>query len=161
MKVTRNTPEQLIVDHHALVLASIATVLTLGFCILGVVIVADGSLIGLLFVAVGLGAGGGMLGQTERVQVILDRAAETLTIRRRNILRYNETEHTLSALDRADIETSRYNNATTYRVTLVLTSDMSAGKHPVTEVYSSSPNHKRVADAINAWLGRERSDAQA
>ncbi|MEL7213063.1 MAG: hypothetical protein AAGK92_10405 [Pseudomonadota bacterium] len=154
MKVTRNTPDQLIVDHYSIFLAIMMVVFFIVFVGVGVVMVLDGVWWGLLFVAGGVVFGGIMLYHTERVQVILDRSTGLLTIRRRNILRYSEVRHDLDALDRVMIETSTSSedNSQTYRATLVLSSGMSAGKHPITEVYTSVPGPVQVANEINAWL---------
>lgn len=155
MKVTRNTPDQLIIDHFSIFLAIMLVVFFTVFVGVGVGMVLNGALLGLLFVIAGLFFTGAMLYHTERVQVILDRSNGLLTIRRRNILRYSEVTHDLHALERAIIETSTSgeDNSQTHRATLVLTSGMSAGHHPITEVYTSVPGPKRVANAINDWLG--------
>ncbi len=162
MKVTRNTPDQLIVDHYSIVLAIIMIVFFILFVGVGTVMALDGALWGLLFVAGGFFFGGAMLYQTERVQVILDRSTGLLTIRRRNIMRYSEVVHDLDALDRAMIETSTgsEDNSQTFRATLVLSSGMSAGKHPITEVYTSVAGPVEVANEINAWLRQGKTAVQ-
>lgn len=155
MKVTRNTPEQLIIDHFSIVLAIVLVVVFVVFVGGGAVMVLDGQPFGLIFLIAGGVFSAGMLYFTERVQVILDRSSGLLTIRRRNILRYQEVTHDLDALERAVIETStsNKNNKETYRATLVLTTGMSAGAHPITQVYTNMPGSKAVANAINDWLG--------
>lgn len=152
MKVTRNTPEQLIIDHFSIFLAIMVVVFFVVFVGVGVFMVLDGEIFGLLFVGGGLVFCAGMLYFTERVQVILDRSTEMLTIRRRNILRYSEVTHDLGTLEGAILEESISDDTTTYRATLVLNSGMSAGEHPITQVYTNMPGSKQVVTAINAWL---------
>ena len=157
MKVTRNTPEQLIIDHFSIVLAIMMVVFFAMFVGVGAVMVQDGVFWGVLFLGTGILFGGIMLYHTERVQVILDRSSGLLTIRRRNILRYRQVTHDLDALGHAILETSTSGEYTylTHRAIIVLTSCMSSGEHPITEVYTSASGPKIVADAINDWLGNE------
>ena len=155
MRVTRNTPAQLIVEHYSTLLVLILVLFLFVPLTVGTGLLVDGNKMGWFLAAIGLGAGALISLGIERLQVILDRPSGTLTIRRRNVRGYHETIHNLNDVDRAILETSDGSETEVYRATILITSGMSAGAHPLTEVYSSLRGHARVVDAINAWLGNE------
>ncbi len=87
-----------------------------------------------------------------RNQLLLDRRAGTVTLRRRTLSRYSETIHDLDHLSRAIVQTSRGDDSDTHRMALILSGGMDAGTHPFTAVYTSGTGARRAADAVNAWL---------
>ena len=159
MKVTRDTPEQLIVDHFSILMAVMTVTFGAIFLGTGLFHLFQGKIEGLIFVIVGGSFTAIILYYTERVQVILDRQTDKLIIRRRNIFGYKQIEHDLSDLDRAVLEKSvsnRRNPQELYRATLVLESGMSAGRHPIVEVYTNLPGSRKTVHAINRWLDSHR-----
>ena len=154
MKITRNTPEQLIIANTPWLLGIMLAVFILAFVAAGLAMVSQGVWAGLLFALLGGGIGLGVFaGLVRRVQVILDRPTDTITLRTRSLFGYREVQHSLSSLDRAVLETSISSKGTSlYRPTLILASGMSAGPHPVIKVYTNTSGPERAVKAINTWL---------
>ena len=159
MKVTRNTPQQLVVEDTPWLLGLFLAAFILLFVGVGIAITLSGEIFGLIFVLAGGGIGGLCLAvMVERVQVILDRAADTLVIRRRSVFGYAEVRHALADLDRAILEeTTGSKGGRLYRPALVLDRGMSAGTHPVVTTYTNTRGPRRLTEAINAWLAEHRS----
>jgi hypothetical protein len=118
---------------------------------------ADGVWQGLLFGLFGGGLGFAALCVfVERLQVILDRREGLITLRRRTVLSYSETQLPLENLLRAEVEStiSRKDGRSRrlYRPSLVLQDSDGEAVHPITQVYSNGGRTKQLVDAINKWI---------
>ena len=158
MKIRRNTPDMLIAEEIPWFVAIMLFFFTMTFVSIGIFLCFEGGWAGLIFGGIGGGMGfAGMCVFVERLQVILDRRANTVTIRRRTILNYRETKLPLSQVKRAETETtisSGESRQTLYRPSLVMADEYKDGAivQPVTQVYSSGTGSTRLVDAINDWL---------
>jgi hypothetical protein len=154
MHVTRNTPDQLIIADTPWVIGILLTLFILSFVGPGLLLVSDGIWQGWIFAIAGGGMGIIAFGVfVRRLQLILDRPSDTITIRRRSIFGFSTLTHTLSNLSKVKIETTTGSKGRRlFRPTLVLTQGMSAGDHPIVQAYTNSGSSRRVADAVNLWL---------
>lgn len=167
MKVTRNTPNQLILSYTPWFIGISLVFFILAFVGAGVFLASEGGegiLFGIFFALFGGGMGfGAFCAFVRRVQVILDRNENSILIRRQSVFGYDAVEHKLSNLSHAEIEstTSRSDNGTStlYRPVLILDEGMSAGRHPVVEAYSSGRGAHRLVDAVNGWLPARKVDS--
>lgn len=154
MKISRDTPEQLIIDYSPWFWALFMIFFTLTFAGAGIALLANGEIMGLLFA--GFGAGMGILAFgvfVRRVQVILDRPNGLLVIRRRSVSGYSEVVHQLDELECVILEeTAGSKGGRLFRPTLVLAGGMSAGRHPIVESYTNTGGPRRLAEAVNTWL---------
>lgn len=158
MKITTNTPELLIIDYRPIVVAILLSGFALVFFSVGLSLLADGQWVGTLFALFGAGMGGLFLYQfARRVQVVFHRPEGWVELRRKNLLRHSKVRHALSEIARAEVEEGPGSDSgATYRVVLVIDHGQSAGRHPVTRVYSSGRGHEKAAKAINDWLEHGR-----
>ncbi len=154
MKVTRNTPDQLIIDDIPWLIGIFLIVFTLIFVTIGLFLLSEVLLFGLAFGLIGGGVGfGAFTAFVRRVQLILNRPLDSITIRTRSLFGYCEVRHDLSSLSRAVLETTTSSKgATLYRPTLMLDKGMSAGAHPIVTSYTNTGGPRRMVDAINRWL---------
>ncbi|SDJ28812.1 hypothetical protein [Aliiruegeria lutimaris] len=157
MKTSRNTPQQLILDHVPWFWAVALVLFTLVFVAIGSSILIGGELFGLLFIFIGGGVGLICIAVfVERLQVVLNRDTNLLRIRRRTLLGYREETHALDRLERAVVQSSSggQNNSKTYRPALVLVPERGgpAEAKPITHVYSSGRGADHAERAINDWL---------
>lgn len=170
MKITRNTPEQLILADTPWFIGIALILFILAFVGAGLGAASTGG--ENLWFGLGFAALGGSMGFAafclfvRRVQVILDRPGGSIVIRRQSVFGYSQVEHRLADLSRAEVESttsrSEGRTRTLYRAVLVLDSGMSAGRHPVVEAYTNGSGPQRLAEAINAWLpaaGPEKVDS--
>lgn len=154
MQITRDTPNQLILAYTPWLIGLFLVVFILIFVGAGLAMFMGGETTG-LFIAL---AGGGMgvialFAFVRRIQVIFDRPSDSITLRRRSLLGYSETRHTLSNLSGAILETTSGDKGRTlYRPALILDKGMSAGTHPIVKAYTNSSGPKRAVTAINTWL---------
>ncbi|MEM7320828.1 MAG: hypothetical protein AAF408_17630, partial [Pseudomonadota bacterium] len=138
MKVTRNTPDQLILADIPWFIGIMLIIFILAFVGPGLMLASTGGeniIYGLIFAFGGGGLGfGAFCVFVRRVQVVLDRPNDQITIRRQSVFGYQSVTHKLSDLDRAEVEstTSRRDGRTStlHRAVLVLNQGMSAGRHP-------------------------------
>ncbi len=153
MKVTRNLPEQLIIENNPIWLAIFVSVFGLVFFGVGLANVSSEPAMGIAFMLGGLGIAVGFnIIFIRRTQLILDRTRNLVELRRRSWIKYYTMSWQLNFLDRAIIQTSRSGDTDTHRAALVITGGMDAGTHPITLVYSSGSGARRAASAINDWL---------
>ncbi|WP_291729453.1 hypothetical protein [Leisingera sp. F5] len=163
MKITRNTPEQLILSDTPWLIGIMLVFFILVFAGAGLGMLSQGGDLlwpGLIFTFVGGGMGAlAFCLFVRRVQVILDRPDGSIVIRRQSVFGYNEVAHRLADLSHAEVESttsrSESRTRTLYRPVLILDGGMSAGRHPVTEAYTNGRGSQRLSDAINAWLSAE------
>lgn len=157
MKVTHNTPELLIVEERPWLLGLSLIIGALIFAGIAVNSVWSGEPMGLMFFL-----GSGLFGLfffifVRRVQAVFHRTGSWLEIRRRSLRGYDKIRYELAEINQAIVETSTNNDgARTNRVTLVIPSGQSAGKHPLTQYYASGNGAQKAADAINTWLDSHR-----
>ncbi|NOD32472.1 hypothetical protein [Ruegeria atlantica] len=160
MKVTRDTPNQLIIANTPWFIGITLVISILAFVGPGIFLMStggEGIWFGLIFALGGGGLGfGAFCAFVRRVQIILDRHKDSILIRRQSVFGYEAVEHKLSNLSHAEIEstTSRGKNGTStlYRPVLVLEKGMSAGRHPIVEAFSGGSGSHRLAEAVNDWL---------
>lgn len=160
MKITRNTPEQLIVENNPVWLAIFVSVFGLIFFGVGLSQLGSQTGMALMFMAGGLGIGIGFnMIFIRRTQVILDHPRNLVELRRRSWLGYSSRTWELRYLDRAFVQTSRSGDTDTHRAVLDIGGGMDAGQHPITIVYSSGSGASRAETAINDWLAQLDSHA--
>lgn len=163
MKIRRNTSDLLVAEQVPLLLALALFGFIMAFVTPGVLLVFAGEWLGLVFGTLGGGLGfAAMCVFVERLQVILDAASRTITIRRRTVLSHREITLPLTELIRATTESTRSSGKTRrrlFRPTLVLDDGTGNGEvvHPITEVFSSGTGAARLAAAINDWLSSHRA----
>ncbi len=169
MKVTRNTPDQLILSNTPWFIGISLIFFILAFVGAGLFMASEGGesiLFGLFFAVFGGGMGiGAFCVFVRRVQVILDRRDKSLVIRRQSVFGYDTVEHELSSLSHAEVETTTSRRDTTtskmHRPVLILDEGMSAGRHPIVEAYVSGSGAQRMVDAINVWLPARMVDSDS
>lgn len=167
MKVTRNTPNQLILSDTPWFIGITLVFFILIFVGLGLFLTTEGGeaiLFGLIFALGGGGLGfGAFCAFVRRVQVVLDRDKDKILIRRQSVFGYDAVEHVLSNLSHAEIEstTSRSSkgSSTLYRPVLILNEGMSAGRHPIVDAFSNGRGAHRLVEAVNNWLPADKVDS--
>lgn len=163
MKITRDTPEQLIVENRPWLMGLLLIGFTLVFVGVGIGLLVSGEWMGLIF---GLGGGGiGLLAFwafVRRTQVIFHRGQGYCERRERSLTGMQVVRHRLDEISRAVVEESRSSKgSTTRRTTLVIEQGESAGRHPITKAYDNFNRHRRIAARINDWLAEARGGADA
>jgi len=163
MKITRDTPDQLILEYKPWITGIFLTLFTLVFVAIGATLLSTGEpLVGGVMLLSGLLFGGIFFAVfVRRVMVILDAPTGRIEIRRKSVFGSETVEHQLQYLDRAVVETIVGRNSDgmrskTHRCTLILNGGMSAGHHPLTTAYSSGRGASRAKKAINTWLAQHR-----
>ncbi len=167
MKVTRNTPNQLILSNAPWLIGIMLVVFILCFVGAGLFMATEGGegiFFGIFFALVGGGLGfGAFCVFVRRVQVILDRRTNSIVIRRQSIFGHDTVEHDLSNLSHAEVETTTSSRKGTsskmHRPVLILEKGMSAGRHPIVEAYVSGGGAQRLVDAVNDWLPARKVDS--
>ncbi|PCH75254.1 MAG: hypothetical protein COC12_01470 [Rhodobacteraceae bacterium] len=154
MKVTRDTPDQLIIANSPWLIGLMLIIFILIFVGAGLLVMTEEFWIGLLFAGFGGGIGlGAFVAFVSRVQLILDRPTNSVTLRARSLFGFSEVRHALSDLTRAELDsTTESKGGTLYRPALVLTGGMSAGTHPILNAYTNGTSPQRMVAAINTWL---------
>jgi hypothetical protein len=169
MKVTRNTPNQLILSNTPWFIGITLVLFVLCFVGAGLFMASEGGegiLFGIFFAVFGGGMGfGAFCVFVRRVQVILDRSQDSIVIRRQSIFGYDSVEHELSNLSHAEVETTNSSRDRTtskmHRPVLILEKGMSAGRHPIVESYVSGHGAQRLVDAVNDWLPARAVDSDS
>lgn len=154
MKVIRNTPDHLILEETPWILGIAMVGFILSFVGPGLFLVVSGDWMGLFFAGVGGGLGFMALAVfVQRIQLILDRRAGTLTLRHATILRYIQEVIPLTHLQGAELE-SRVGSKgrRLVRAELVLSSGTGTRRLPVTEVWTNGGGPGRTVASVNAWL---------
>ncbi|KIC39929.1 hypothetical protein RA27_16660 [Ruegeria sp. ANG-R] len=167
MKVTRNTPNQLILSDTPWFIGISLVFFILGFAAGGLFVASEGGMhifAGLVFALGGGGLGfGAFCAFVQRVQVILDRNKDSIVIRRQSVFGYSAVEHQLSNLSHAELEStisrSKNSSSTLYRPVLILDRGMSAGPHPIVEAFSSGRGSRKMVEAVNDWLPARKVDS--
>ncbi len=160
MKITRETPDQLIIENNPIWLAIFVSVFGLIFFGIGLANVRAEPGMGIAFIAGGLAIAVGFnMIFIRRTQLILDRPRNLVELRRKGWLNYVSMTWELQYLTRADVQSSSSGDTNTYRAALQISGGMDAGTHPITLVYSSGRGAKRAANAINRWLDSQAATA--
>lgn len=158
MKVTRNIPEQLIIENRPWVISVALIAGGLLFLGIGLSIFLSGEMWGLFFMAASLIPFGLLFAFARRTQVLFLKTDGTLVFRRRTLIGSSSITHRLDEVSNAIVETSHSSNGgPTHRVALVFNSGQSAGTHPLTLAYDNFGKHHETAHEINAWLAQARS----
>ncbi len=154
MKVARNTPDQLIIAHTPWLIGFFLIIFILIFVAVGLFTMSETLIGGLFFALMGGGIGfAAFAAFVRRIQLVLDRPSDTITIRTRSLFGFKEVQHALSSLSHAVLESTTSSKGNTlYRPTLILDQGMSAGPHPLTNAYTNATGPGLVVDAINTWL---------
>lgn len=148
MKVTRTTHDQLIVEDRPLLITVVLSTLFLGTLAGAISALSAGEIaVAFFFACFTAFVGLFIFVFVRRVQLIFDRPQNTVTFRKRSLLRHRETVRALDELSHAITE-----GFDTKRSVLVFATGMSEGHHPVTDYSTSGPRPKRITDTINAWL---------
>lgn len=159
MKIRSNTPDLLVAERVPVLLALGLFTFIMAFVTPGVLLFFAGEWMGLAFGMLGGGLGFmAMCVFVERLQVILDAAAQTAIIRRRTMLSHRETTLPLVELVRATTESTGKTHKRLFRPALVLDDGTGEGEilHPITDVFSSGTGAARLVAAINDWLSTAR-----
>lgn len=159
MKITRNTPEQLIIENNPILMAVMITLMALIFFTVGLFVVTSEIVVGLVFMAVGLFIGIGMnMVFVRRTQVILDATQGSVEIRRRSWFGFRKSNWDLAHLDGATLQSTRIKGSgagpgtLSHRAALVIDGGVNPGEHPITIVYNAnSTRAERIVEAINSW----------
>lgn len=153
MKITRNTPDLLVIDHYPLLL----TLALGGFMLLFAGVAFDGLRMGNWFLVVLMLVLSVALWfviriAATRVRLVFDRGTGLLTIRQKSTKGLQEWRHPLDTIGQARVATQQ-GESDTYRLEIHFASGMDAGfAHPVTESFSSDTRTHTAAKVINTWL---------
>lgn len=155
MKITRDTPDQLILASVPWLMSILLTAIILIFVAVGLSLVFDGDLMGLFFAIFGGGIGTAcFVAFVRRVQVIFDRRQQTFTIRRKTVFGYKENTRALGDVDHALIEhTTNSDGQRLDRPTLVMRRGGGDLRVPIVTTYSNSNRSGDIVEAINRWMG--------
>ncbi|KAE9628983.1 hypothetical protein [Parasedimentitalea maritima] len=154
MKITRNTPQQLIIANKPWLIGIALILFILAFVGAGLLVATEEPLFGIPFGLFGGGIGAVcFVAFVRRVQVIFDCASNLITIRKQSLYAYSEETHPLSQLNKAVLETtvSSMNNgnaSTMYRPSL----DIGGTLHPMVTSYTNTRGPARLVNAVNKWL---------
>ncbi|WP_371227626.1 hypothetical protein [Roseovarius sp. 2305UL8-3] len=165
MKITRDTDEQLILDHIPWVLSIGLALLVIMFIGIGLLPLGQsGDPMMWLFSGMFIVVGGGLwlmaLGLfAKRLQFIFDRNTDRIRIRRRSIFKHSEITHKLSRLVEARIETDFGKNGRTLHRPVLILSSTSNGKPsearvPLHDYFTNGPGPEAMVEAVNRWLAR-------
>jgi len=161
MKTRHNTPDRLILERQPWVLGIGLILFTLIFVGAGIAIALAGEWQGLFMALIG-GAMGvvGFGAFVRRTQIIFDVPAGSVTIRRRNVFGFHEEAHPLTAVDRAEVQTSRSGDSNTHRPALVMWGDYDPTYIAIVPVYASGRGARRAVIEINSWLDARPEQAR-
>ncbi len=152
--MTRNTPNQLIIADVPWLIGAMLIAFILIFVGAGFAMLADGEWWGILFGLFGGGMGAiAFVLFVRRVQIIFDRANDSIVVRRRSVFGYSQAKLKLSDLDRAILEHSTNSDGDhVERPTLVFGGGPKAGHFPIVDAYTNTGGPKRLVNAVNDWL---------
>ncbi len=102
-------------------------------------------------------------GLVERIQIILDRTSNVITIRRRTVIGYKSEKFTLSDLIKAEVEVDNSGgDGPMYRPIFRFRREVVPSTYPIRSVYTSwSSGQHEAVDAINAWLPAQEVDSDS
>ncbi len=165
MKITTNSPDLLIIEEIPWFIALMLGLFTLLSAAIGLLVLSQTLVGGLVFLIVGGGMGLAAIGVfVERLHLILDARADTVILRSRTIFRHHEDVFPLADLRGATGESTMSSRDTDdpnrprrrlHRPSLVLADGREGGGqvlHPITEIYDSGRGAATTVRAINDWL---------
>ncbi len=152
MKVTRDTPDQLILEDVPVVLGIGLFLFLMAFVLPGGLLMVFGEwVIGLFFVVFGGGlALLAIVAFVQRRQVILDRASGTLTIRSANILNRDQQVHPLSEVSGAEVRV-RPGSQSVFAA-IVIPDGEARGVYPLGATSARGSDPAMMAQRVNRWL---------
>lgn len=157
MKVTRDTPDHLILEDLPVALGIGLFLFLMAFVLPSGLLIYFGEwAIGLFFVL--FGGGLGLLAIVvfvQRRQVILDRAAGTLTIRSASILHRDQQVHPLSEVSGAEVRISP--GGQSLFAAIIIPDGEAKGVYPLGASSAKGPDPATVAQTINRWLGAAKA----
>jgi hypothetical protein len=149
MRVLKRTDEQIIIEEKPWMLGLLLALFVVGLCSAAFEAArTEGLPVALIILTLALGTGAIFAAVSERVWLILDRAANRIELRRRNLLRYNVEVFALSDLSADGILLQ--SNEDTFRIALRLSA--ARPPVPVTSYYQSSETVRTCAEAAREWL---------
>ncbi len=153
MKITRNTPEQLIIDIIPWLSGITISAFILIFAGTGLFLISQSIWAGLILFLVACCFGIALFAVfVHRTQLILNRPSNTVTLRTRTLFGLTQIEDDLTNLSCASLDSIiTAKGSTLYRPSLVL-EGMNAGSHPIMASYSHTSVPDKMVKAINAWL---------
>lgn len=159
MKVTTQTADLLVIDDIPWLIGLSLIAMILTFVGAGIAMLASGNWVGLVFaIAAPAFIGLALVIFARRTQLVINGREGWLEIRERSFVGFNKVRHSLGEVERAVVEQSEGSDSSdSFRVTLIIPEGQSAGRHPVTDVYTSGDGAERAARAINHWLGVHRA----
>ncbi|MDF0601771.1 hypothetical protein P1J78_13580 [Psychromarinibacter sp. C21-152] len=151
MKIAENTDTRFVLDRRPWILSAFLALLWLGVLWAGLdtILSLGEPTIGLIYIGLGTAFLAPFLyGFVRRSRLILDRPAGLVIRRHRTLFGVKQDEHPLDTLDRAVVERRRWDNSTTYRLSLRL------GERTVPALggWNSGGAGHDAAKAINRWL---------
>ena len=161
MKITAQTGKLLIIDDRPWLVAFGLGAMLLAFVGAGIAQVLDGSFTGWIFLlAVPPFLAVFLFVFVRRTQLVINGQDGWVEIRERSFLGYSAVRHRIDEIECAVVETMRGSEGgDSHRVALIIPEGQSAGRHPLTEVYTSGNGAERAADAVNRWLDSYRARA--
>lgn len=161
MKITRDSPDQLIIAYIPWVMSLLLAGFILIFAGVGLSLLFDGELVGLVFGVFGAGIGGiCFVVFVRRVQVIFDRPKQTFTLRRRSVFGYKENTRALGDVDHAILEHSTNSDGQRLdRPTVVMKRGKGDLRVPIVTAYSNIGGSGDIVQAINRWLADANLDS--
>jgi hypothetical protein len=158
MKIIENTPDLLIAEDAAWVLASTVSLLIIVALALALALLHSGLFIpglGLMLIALVLAVS---LGVTlERTSVFFDARRDTVSIRRRRAQGTRTVTRPMHQLKGTELDFSGSDDQDRQRVMMRFSGGTAPVKVPITRIYTNSANHRIVTETINAWLEAHRS----
>jgi len=161
VKVSQNTPQNLILTHIPWIYGLAAIFVILMLFILGISSLIGGQILqgfGLISAGVVCLIASAFL--VQRVQIILNAVDNTLTIRRGSYARKSEIKSHLDDIVGAELDEASpdiTDDVATYRVVLNLKNDTGIREEPLTIDYKSGIRKpKRLISVINDWLENSR-----
>ncbi|SMX23302.1 hypothetical protein [Boseongicola aestuarii] len=163
MKITRDNPDQLILAYVPWIMSILLSVFILIFVGIGLSMIFDGEIIGLLFAVLGGGIGGlCFVAFVRRVQVIFDRPRQTFTLRRRTVFGFMENTRPLQDVEHAIIEhTTNSDGKRLDRPMVVLHRGAGDLRVPLVTAYSNMSHTADIVETINRWLSDAKLDSDA
>ena len=161
MKVIQQSADHIVLGERTWILGTLATAMILLFVYFGIEAVIERDPWGYALGLFGVAFGGLIFAIfVRRSQAVLDRTTGLLTLRSRSVFRYRERRWPLTEIERAIVEKMNLDDGEGYRPTLLMRSG-EPRRVPLTVIYSSGSGAERVRDAINDWLGKLDSGAEA
>lgn len=155
MKATRDTPDQLILENNPVVLVTCINLFALVFIAIGLFLLPEELLIGIAFTLGGLLIAVAFnLAFARRTQLILDRPANRVELRRRSLLAYYRQVWTIKDVTGAALQTSMSGDTPTHRAALNVHIYGRDEVHPITLVYTSGQGPAQAVARINDWLNQ-------